>query len=794
MSAPVFSYAQAAKGRTPAPASSPLPAADSHTKDDASSVTTAPDASAKTFSTTSEVSESVKSSQIEADLGSKKSSETGGSDVTVVPAKDEVTAPQDTPTKPSTQSTNDSSARTSNRASEPTDSRKSRKSKKAKSSEKDAENEQAASELEKEKAKKDIANLVESAPPTVNFWKQRAEANAKQPSLSSIMAAAESKTKPALELSTKTSNNAEAAESQRGPTKSSEASRASNDQSVRKARSNRVIEKGEQTPVPSSAVEDVTSWPTPDTIAAEDEKRKTTIEPDSKEKHDDGSKASRTNAKSWQKMDITPSVVFATQIPSRNPAKPRGNGQAGRGAGRGHSGSLSMGTEKATGASNDTLGSKEGVESQGRSREDVRTPFTPSEKSKKFNNADQHTRKQSVPSGSRGSGLGDFVPKNETSKPLNGNESSAKKDGFNGHNNTKSKRGGAHANGRTAHNGQQQPYNANGNGSARVNNHSPPAYGPTYPPQYSGSRGRGRPGPGSNGFKGPTNGMGKMHPQQPQQVGAEYGQYPGYNQVPFPPQPTPQSTHEALLMKALKNQVEYYFSDENLYKDEYLKRQMDAQGFVAFEIIANFKRMLGMTGGDINFMRAAALAEPSVEYVIGDGREYIRRRGDWQQWVLPGQLNPGPTQFAPVTVVNHASPQNAYYQPQPMPYPAQFDPMSSQYAPGYPVPEMHMGYMTRHQFPVNGAQMNHHILNDNSALNVSAPAFSPIQPATNGFMGAYTQPNWEEQTGKQSETQQVPEGQPPSRSDPDDIPNGTAEPVTPTKVNGIHENPEASVV
>lgn len=806
MSGSIVSYAQAAKGRTPAPTSSTLPAADSHTKDphtkeDASPVTTVPEPSVKTFSTASTATE--KSAQIEADLDSKKSDTNGGpastlSDSNVVPAKNEVTIPQDTTTKPSTHSTNDSSVRPSNRSSEPTDSRKSRKSKKAKSSEKDAENEQAAAEaLEKEKAKKDLANLVESAPPKVNIWQQRAEANAKpkKPSLGSIMAAAESKTKPALELSTKSSNNAEATESHRGSIKAGEASRVSNDQIARKTRGTRAIEKGDQTPVPSSAVEDVTSWPTPQTISAEDEKRKAAMEPDPKEKQDNGTKGSRTSSKHWEKLAFEPSVVFNTQIP-RNTPKPRGNGQAGRGSGRGHSASISLGAEKAMNASHDVLSSKEGIESQGRLREDARAPFPSSEKSKKFNNADQHSRKQSVPEplkGPRGSGPSEFGPKNDNVKTVNGNEPTAKKDNFNGHNNPKPKRAGAHANGRGAHSGQQQPYNANGNGSARVNNHSPPAYGAAYNPQFPNGRGRGRAGPGSNGFKGPTNGMGKVHPQQPQGSGFEYGHFPGYAQPPF--QPAPPKPQEHFVKNVLRQQIGYYFSEENLFGDVYLKRQMDAQGFVPFAVIAGFRRVQNAADGNLKLIKDAALEVSSIEYVVADnGEELLRRRGDWEKFVFP-DARPGPTQLSPVTNPSQVPPPSGYYQP--MPYPAQFDPMSSQYMPGYPVPDVHMGhpgYMHRHQFSSNDAHMNQHIPSDNPALNVSALPFSPIQPATNGFNGAYAQPSWGEQAGQQPETTHSTEGLPLNQPDSDNIPNGIAEPVTPTKTNGIHATSEPPAV
>ncbi|CAN8098956.1 unnamed protein product [Discula destructiva] len=791
MPAPSFSYAQAAKGRTPAPASSPGPTADAHIKDDASSVTTAPDASANTFSTTSEVSESVKSSQIEADVGSKKLGENGEVESGPAPARDDATTAQDTTVKADSQSAAESSARPSNRSTEPADSRKGRKGKKGRSSDKESENETAATELEKEKerAKKDIANLVEGAPPKVNFWHQRAEAQAKQPSLTSIIAAAESKTKPSLEVSAKAPNGVETPEIQRGPSKVSEAPRTTADSSVRKTRGNRVTERGEQNSAPSSAVEDVTSWPTPDTVAADDGKRKTAVEPDSKEKQDDGAKASRSKPH-WKKVEITPSVVFNTPLPSRNTTKPRGGGQAGRASGRGHSTSLSLPNERAPGATNDAPASREeGIEPQGRPREDVRTAFAPSEKNKKFNADHPSQRKQSVAAGARGSGPGEHPPKNETIKSSGVHESTTKKDGFNGPN-PKPKRGGAHANGRGAHNGQQS-FMSNGNGAPRGSNHSPPSYGPTYAPPYGG-RGRGpRPGPGSNGFKGPANGLGKMHPQHPQPAGPEFNQYPVFGQAPFQPAPSMPS-YPTLRLDVLRQQAEFYFSDENLYKDEFLKKKMDAQGFVSFEVIAGFNRMRIASQGDVNFIRAALLEAPSVEYVLGDGKELLRRRGDWQKFVIDGlSSNPGPTHIVAVPNPKYASPQNTYYQP--MAY-AQYDPTSPPYAPAYPARDMHPGYMNRHQFPGNGTQVNGHVAMDSSPLNVSAPAFSPIHPGPNGLIGAYSPVDWEEQTMKDAETmpdselagvQMVLKAQNSSSSESGKMPNGTAE------TNGIHKNGES---
>jgi len=41
---------------------------------------------------------------------------------------------------------------------------------------------------------------------------------------------------------------------------------------------------------------------------------------------------------------------------------------------------------------------------------------------------------------------------------------------------------------------------------------------------------------------------------------------------------------------------EYYFSNENLIKDFFLRRQMDADGWIAVELLASFRRVRIHTG------------------------------------------------------------------------------------------------------------------------------------------------------------------------------------------------------
>ncbi|XWS29167.1 hypothetical protein CRYUN_Cryun24cG0005200 [Craigia yunnanensis] len=64
--------------------------------------------------------------------------------------------------------------------------------------------------------------------------------------------------------------------------------------------------------------------------------------------------------------------------------------------------------------------------------------------------------------------------------------------------------------------------------------------------------------------------------------------------VPFPmhqmffPAPEPQDLQ---LHARIVNQIDYYFSNENLIKDTYLRQNMDGQGWVPIKLIAGFKKV-----------------------------------------------------------------------------------------------------------------------------------------------------------------------------------------------------------
>ena len=94
-------------------------------------------------------------------------------------------------------------------------------------------------------------------------------------------------------------------------------------------------------------------------------------------------------------------------------------------------------------------------------------------------------------------------------------------------------------------------------------------------------------------------------------------------------EPTPQQKIEELT-----GQIEYYFSEDNLAKDLFLRRQMDSQGFIFLDVVANFNRVKQMTE-DKQFIKAACMASVHINVRVGeDGRVRLRKDRDWEKWVL----------------------------------------------------------------------------------------------------------------------------------------------------------------
>jgi la-related protein 1 len=66
----------------------------------------------------------------------------------------------------------------------------------------------------------------------------------------------------------------------------------------------------------------------------------------------------------------------------------------------------------------------------------------------------------------------------------------------------------------------------------------------------------------------------------------------GIQGLPFVPHPaSPQAILVDPLRKELLEQIDYYFSDDNLCKDTYLRQRMDDQGWVPLSLIAGFPKV-----------------------------------------------------------------------------------------------------------------------------------------------------------------------------------------------------------
>ncbi|SCU98914.1 LAME_0G01046g1_1 [Lachancea meyersii CBS 8951] len=107
-----------------------------------------------------------------------------------------------------------------------------------------------------------------------------------------------------------------------------------------------------------------------------------------------------------------------------------------------------------------------------------------------------------------------------------------------------------------------------------------------------------------------------------------------------------QPPHPFVAVNNIARQLEYYFSAENLTKDEYLRSQFTKDGFAPLSLISKFYRIVNMSfGGDESLIMGALreivaneTATVDVAAVQTESAEspldnYLIRSKDWQQWV-----------------------------------------------------------------------------------------------------------------------------------------------------------------
>ncbi|CAO3596157.1 unnamed protein product [Absidia cylindrospora] len=93
--------------------------------------------------------------------------------------------------------------------------------------------------------------------------------------------------------------------------------------------------------------------------------------------------------------------------------------------------------------------------------------------------------------------------------------------------------------------------------------------------------------------------------------------------------------HEDVLKMYIAQQIEYYFSIDNLCKDIFLRKQMDTNGYVDLSFLANFNRVKNLST-DLSLIQNA-LSQSEVVEVTPENK--IRKREGWQMWILPPQNN-----------------------------------------------------------------------------------------------------------------------------------------------------------
>ncbi|KAI3625456.1 hypothetical protein CBS9595_000817 [Malassezia furfur] len=120
----------------------------------------------------------------------------------------------------------------------------------------------------------------------------------------------------------------------------------------------------------------------------------------------------------------------------------------------------------------------------------------------------------------------------------------------------------------------------------------------------------------------------------------------------FPPgaPPAPIMPNSSILVQQLLLQVEFYFSENNLELDFFLRQQMDAKGFVPLDTVLNFRRVQdifqavvppgpGQTPLDresrLALLRDAVLSSHVLE--LNQDHMRLRRKQNWERYVLPAQ-------------------------------------------------------------------------------------------------------------------------------------------------------------
>ncbi|KXZ47077.1 hypothetical protein GPECTOR_38g314 [Gonium pectorale] len=121
--------------------------------------------------------------------------------------------------------------------------------------------------------------------------------------------------------------------------------------------------------------------------------------------------------------------------------------------------------------------------------------------------------------------------------------------------------------------------------------------------------------------------------------------------------PADKAQTKQMLTEAVRKQIDYYFSVDNLCKDIFLRSKMDDNGWIPLAVVANFNRVRILTL-DWTLIVDAMADSPIVE--VSSDSTMLRARDNWDRWILPPQQrdlshNPAAIKAAPAAPVGAAA-------------------------------------------------------------------------------------------------------------------------------------------
>uniref|UniRef100_A0A1I8HIX6 HTH La-type RNA-binding domain-containing protein n=1 Tax=Macrostomum lignano TaxID=282301 RepID=A0A1I8HIX6_9PLAT len=86
------------------------------------------------------------------------------------------------------------------------------------------------------------------------------------------------------------------------------------------------------------------------------------------------------------------------------------------------------------------------------------------------------------------------------------------------------------------------------------------------------------------------------------------------------------------VLEQIRHQIEFYFSDENLNHDLFLRSIMDSEGYVGVQTLAGFNRVNFLCNGNPEDVAVAVEKSDSLE--LSPERDRVRRRDDPKRWPI----------------------------------------------------------------------------------------------------------------------------------------------------------------